>query len=94
MVSGTHASLKKVVFEVDWEATVALKGWITYAFTHIGNFLLLCPSVRLSICLLEAQIPVMRPKSQSCGPNPSHTAPAQMDKGPQILPLPTCIPLR
>ena len=55
--------------------SVAQKGSMTYAFTHMGNFLLL---LLLLLCLpppsnpsLKAQIPVSRPKSQSRGPNPS-----------------------
>ena len=53
-----------------WAA--APKGWMTSAFTHMENFpllLLLRPSVPPP--RLEAQIPVLRPKSQPHGPNPS-----------------------
>jgi len=50
---------------------VASKGSMTYAFTHMGHFLLLpCPSVGPPPSL-EAQIPVPKPKSQSHDPNPS-----------------------
>ena len=61
---------------------------MTYAFTHMGNFLLLLlllllyttPSPRPisqpggPYSSLEAQIPVLRPKSHSQGPNPNPKA--------------------
>ena len=59
----------------------ALKGSMTYAFTHMGNFLLLLLLLLLHPPIksqswhpnssLEAQIPVLRPKSKPPGPNPS-----------------------
>ena len=53
---------------------VAPKGSMTYAFTHMGDFLLLVlhtpPPLGLYLSL-EGHIPVLRPKSQPQGPNPS-----------------------
>ena len=62
------------LFSTFW--AVAPKGSMTYAFTHMGDFLLLLHLLLLlrpppSNPSLEAQIPVSRPKSQSRGPNPS-----------------------
>ena len=56
---------------------VAPKGSMTYAFTHMGNFLLFSfvPPPPSGLYLsLEAHIPVSRPKSQSRGSNPSFEA--------------------
>ena len=77
MLSGTRAPPKNIVLEVERGSRAAApKGFMTYAFTHMGNFLLLlllhrpfAPSPSL-----EAQIPVPRPKSQSRGPNPIRKA--------------------
>ena len=56
MVSGTRALPKYVVNEVKGGSRAAApKGLRTYAFTHMGNFLLL---------LLRTPLPT-RPKSQS-----------------------------
>ena len=46
----------------------APKGSMTYAFTHMGDFLLL---LLLLLCPPPPQIPVLTPKFQSWGPNPS-----------------------
>ena len=57
----------------------APKGSMTYAFTHMGDFLLLLlllllhtplPQPRGPYLSLEAHIQALRPKSQSWGPNP------------------------
>ena len=71
MVSGTRALPQWVVLEVEggnWAA--APKGSMTYAFTHMGNFLfllLLCPPAKSNPSQInpsiKAQIPVSRPKS-------------------------------
>ena len=49
----------------------ALKGSMTYAFTHMGNFFLL---LLLLLLCPPPQIPVSRPKFQSQGQNPSPEA--------------------
>ena len=42
MVSGTRALLKYVMIVVEgWSRAAAPKGSMTYAFTHMGDFLLL-----------------------------------------------------
>ena len=52
-----------------WAA--AQKGLMTYAFTHMGNFFLLLIYPSPPSLSLGAQILVLRPRSQSHGPNPS-----------------------
>ena len=48
MVSGTRALLYKVVTEVEGGSrAVAPKGSMTYAFTHMGNFLLLLLAIEI-----------------------------------------------
>ena len=45
MVSGTYALLMKVVIEAEGGSrAAALKGSMTHAFIHMGNFLLLLDS--------------------------------------------------
>ena len=67
MVSGIRALSELIVIEVvGGSRAAAPKGSMTYAFTHMGDFLLLLllrPSP--SNPSLKAQIPVSRPKSQS-----------------------------
>ena len=76
MVSGTRAVPKLVVVAVGGGSRAAApKGSMTYAFTHMGSFLLLLllrpypPSPSL-----QAHISAWRPISQPQGPNPSHEA--------------------
>ena len=74
MVNGIHALPKLIELEIEgWSRAAAPKGSMTYAFTHMGDFLLLLLLLLLhaspSNPSLEAQIPVSRPKSQLQGPN-------------------------
>ena len=73
--------LSRLWLKLRGSRAAAPKGSMTYAFTHMGDFLLLLflllrPSPLKSQSRgpnssLEAQIPVLRPKSQPQGPNPS-----------------------
>ena len=73
---------------------------MTYAFTHMGDFLLLLllrpppsnPSLEALNPSLEAQIPALRPKTQPQGPNPSYEAQSQEEETAPLGPLP-CSPL-
>ena len=73
MVNGTRALPKLVVLEIEGRSRAAApKGSMTYAFTHMGKFLILL----LLLPLLPSpptptQILVLRPKSQPQGQNPS-----------------------
>ena len=47
MVNGTRALPKLVVLEIEGRSRAAApKGSMTYAFTHMGNFLLLLLAIR------------------------------------------------
>ena len=64
MVSGTRALLKKVVVEVEGGSRAAApKGSMTYAFTHMEDF--------LPLLLRPPLLPASRPISQPPGLNPS-----------------------
>ena len=63
---------------------MAPKGSMTYAFTHMGDFLLLRLLRTPPPPSLEAHIPALRPKSHPRGPNPSKEVQSQEEKIPHM----------